>query len=299
VDSRFSFSGRLNFRPVPGFDLFSFGSSWADGQAKAGDGLFFSNLYITMSFDLGATGERRFGFDPGFITFDPKESVARPASLYSNFPLSITGLISGRDDKAPADLGFLPINVPDAQLLGLSGPWYALQFQLNLGTLGALAGEAGLVAAPLFAWSPGSGGSVPEACNAAVGIKLPGAGGGQARLFSLQGILKLSISDIEWLFGETQEGTRAYLLKFSRIALQFFGIKFPPGGNTVFFLFGDPAPGAPQSNLGWYAAYAKKSSAGALAIATDDSLSQSKRDNIGTQRSNHGGHGGHGEQAQG
>jgi hypothetical protein len=258
VRSRFSFVGRMNFRSVKGFDLFSFGSGWASGQPGPGDGLFFSNLYITMEFDLGAPAARTFAFDPTSLTFDLKESVARPASLYANFPISLTGLVRSEDGKSPTDLGYLPVSIRGASLAGLSGSWYGLTFKLDMGTLGALAGDAGLIAAPLFAWSAGSGSASPDSFNAFAGITLPGAGGGQAKLFSLQGILRLSIKDIQWMTGTTQEGGQAYLMKFTNIALQFLGIKFPPSGNTVFFLFGDPDPRAPKSNLGWYAGYAKK-----------------------------------------
>jgi hypothetical protein len=44
-------------------------------------------------------------------------------------------------------------------------------------------------------------------------------------------------------------------MKLSQIALKFFGISFPPSGNTVVFLFGDPAKGGSGSKIGWYAAY--------------------------------------------
>ncbi|HEU4389294.1 MAG TPA: hypothetical protein VFV34_15935, partial [Blastocatellia bacterium] len=258
VKSRFSFVGRMNFRPVKGFDLFSFGSSWSGGQPDPGDGLLFSNLFITMSFDLGAPAARTFGFDPSSVTFDLKESVARPTSLYSNFPITLLGLVRSDDGKSPSDLGYLPVSTKGASLAGLSGSWYGLRFQLDMGTLGALAGQAGLIAAPIFAWSAGSGTTSPDSFNAYVGISLPGGAGGQAKLFSLQGILRLSIKDIQWMSGTTQEGGQAYMMKFTDIGLQFLGIKFPPSGNTVFFLFGDPDPNQPKSNLGWYAAYAKK-----------------------------------------
>jgi len=257
VQSRFSFVGRMNFRPVKGFDLFSFGSSWASGIPDPGDGLLFSNLYIGMSFDLGSPGERTFRFDTDSMVFDLRESTARASSIYTNFPMTLTGFARGGADETPASLGFLPISVQGSSLAGLSGAWNAIEFQLNLGTLGALASDAGLIAAPVFAWSAGSGAESPDSFNVFVGIKLPGAGGGQAKLFSLQGILKLSIKDMQWVSATTQEGAQSYMMKFTNIALQFLGIKFPPSGNTVFFLFGDPNPGAPKSNLGWYAAYAK------------------------------------------
>jgi hypothetical protein len=86
-------------------------------------------------------------------------------------------------------------------------------------------------------------------------MKLPGAGGGDTKLLSLQGVFKLSVGDIELDIGETDDGSQAYLMKLSQIALKFFGISFPPSGNTIVFLFGDPARHGAGSRMGWYAAY--------------------------------------------
>jgi hypothetical protein len=113
-----------------------------------------------------------------------------------------------------------------------------------------------MTAVLIGSWSPGSGGT-KNTYDVLVGLKLPGTGGGEGKLLSLQGILSLSISDIEILHGKTQDNRPAFMLKMTQLALKFFGFKFPPSGNTVFFLFGDPNPDAPQNSLGWYAAYNK------------------------------------------
>jgi hypothetical protein len=253
VRSRFAFTGYMNFMPATGFDLFSFGSDWTDNQPGTRAGLYFSNLYIEMEFPLLTPSERTFTFNPDFIAFNLEQSRARPASFFPNFPLKLAGITSGTAEQGPDKLGFLPVSI-EAPFTGLKGSWNGLQFQLDLGTAGALTENAGLTATLIGAWSPASGGTV-GAYDVLVGLKLPGAGGGAAKLLSLQGIFGVGIDNIELLLGQTQDGRPAYLLKLTQLALQFLGLKFPRSGNTVFFLFGDPNPGAPQNSLGWYAAY--------------------------------------------
>ena len=211
-----------------------------------------------MDFDLSAPSVRRFAFDAGEITFNTQLSRARPAAFVPNFPLSLDGLVQGAADQKPDTLGYLQVGLGEstAPLVGLRADWHGLAFRLDFGTAGELAAQAGLVATMLLAWSPGSG-RTGTTVDAQVSIKLPGAGGGQAKLLSLQGVFKLSIGDIELLVGETDSGGQAYLLKLTQIALKFFGIAFPPSGNTVVFLFGDPAKGGAGSKIGWYAAYNK------------------------------------------
>jgi hypothetical protein len=87
-----------------------------------------------------------------------------------------------------------------------------------------------------------------------VGIQLPGTGGG-AKLISLQSVLKLSIGQIRLGFDADK---RSFLLQLTDIALKFFGLlKIPPGGSTLFYLFGNPQSDGKPSGLGWYAMYRK------------------------------------------
>lgn len=122
-----------------------------------------------------------------------------------------------------------------------------------MGTPGELAGKIGLTSYLLTAWSPDSSGE--GSYRALVGLELPGTGSG-APLISLETVLKLSIGQV-WL---TIDYTKnSFLLMLTDIALKFMGLlKIPPGGSTLFYLFGNPHSEGRASGLGWYAMYKQK-----------------------------------------
>lgn len=246
--SRFSFSGYLNFGNLPGFDGFSFGGQSA---ADNGVGLYFSNLYLNMSFDLNTPTNRSFAFDASQIAFNVAQSVPRAASLFTGFPLQVASFLLGTGDSLPTQQGFLAVQVQNGSFSGLdsTAPWWALQLTLNLGTPGALASAMGWSASLLLAWSSGSRSSSNN-YRAWIGIQLPGASG-SGKLLSLQGVLKLAIGSIQLYY---IPASQAYLLRLTQIAIKFFVLTFPPNGSTIFYLFGDPKGGGSKT-LGWYAAY--------------------------------------------
>ncbi len=249
VNAKFSFWGFLNFKALTGLDLFSFGSNTG---FNSHEGLSYSNLNIDMSFDLNTPSVKTFVFDVSHMAFDIAQSISRPESLYPHFPLQITGITSGTADSLPASQGFVNVNATDLAAYGSpQADWYGLLFNLNMGTLGALASSAGLNTTFLASWGTKSSG-------AGAGIKLPGVTP-QAKLLSLQGVLNLSIGSIQLVTGVTQGDSpqKAYLLMLNSIALKFLGLKFPPGGNINFYLFGDPDTDAQPGSLGWYLAYKK------------------------------------------
>jgi hypothetical protein len=238
VRGRFTFWGELGFRrlampganPAP-FDLFSY------------EKLTFDNLGLDMNFQLPTVGAIGFGFDPSQISFDPSRSAARAGSLAQNFPLKLVGLLTGDAKKPPAKLGYMRAYTPiDAGKIGEL--WYALLFELNLGTLGALASEAGFTANLAVAWSPGAAKPQPF-----VGLKLPYSSGGGQPQISLYGVLKVTMRSIELLAADS-----AFMLKLNGIALSILKKTLPPGGSFDFYIFGDPA-GTPT--LAWYGAFAK------------------------------------------
>jgi hypothetical protein len=242
VRGRFTFWGELGFRrldalgktPVP-FDIFSY------------EKLAFANLGLDMSFQLPTQGAIGFGFDPTQLSFDPSRSATREGSLARNFPLKLVGFLAGDAKKPPGKLGYLRAYTPlDAGKIGET--WYALLFELNLGTLGALASEAGFTANLAAAWSPGAAKPQPF-----VGLKLPYSSGGGRPQISLYGILKLTMRSIELLAADG-----AFMLKLNGIALSILKKTLPPGGSFDFYIFGDPA-GTPT--LAWYGAFAKDQTA--------------------------------------
>lgn len=249
VQSQFTFWGFINYNYLSGFDLFSFGAEQGD-TTPSFSGLSYSNLYIDLSFSLDTPTTKTFTFDITHMSFDIGQSTPREDSLYAHFPLQLSGITSGDANYTPTSQGYLAVSIPSLQQQqGVTGQWYGLVFNLNMGTLGSLASSAGFNSTFMMAWSVGGTG-------AWAGVRLPGVNP-QAPSFSLQGILKLNIGTI---LLEKATGTTgiAYLMKINNIALKLFSLSFPPGGNISFMLFGNPGTDAQPESLGWYGAYVKK-----------------------------------------
>jgi hypothetical protein len=236
-------------------DLFSFGP---DGEG-ASNGLQFSNLFVSMSFEAAnASATRVFAFQAGQMSFDPPASVPRAQSLYARFPVQATNMLQGTAGAngsaatTPASLGYIVMDTPPLPTGSLGATWFGLEMPLNLGSAGALAAKAGLKATLLVAWAPSA-----TAPNVAAAIRLPGSHG--TKSLTIEGPLKLDIGDIALIYNQTQ---KAYLIRFQSIALGFLSLKFPPDGKTNLLLFGDPNPQASNTTLGWYAAYKKNAPSG-------------------------------------
>ncbi|HXA50958.1 MAG TPA: hypothetical protein VNV86_11660 [Candidatus Acidoferrum sp.] len=243
VNSKFLFSGFINFLAQPGFDAFSFG----DDKNKGG--LVFSNLSVDLSFDEVIPSYKTFTFDASGITLDTGTSMARDGSLYAHFPLKLTALSSGGSDTRPDKANFMPVGTPLASG-GLTDTWYALSFSLNLGTPGALAAQVGFNAGFIVAWSPGG-----SQLSLYIGLSLPGVKGGE-RAITLQGVIKLTFGDVSFMVNGT-----SYILQLRNIALSILSLTIPPSGQTNILLFGDPS-GADRDTLGWYAAFVKSGGSG-------------------------------------
>ncbi len=260
IASRFVFWGYMNFRQIESFDLFSFGSP-EDNTTAPHTGLYFANLYVGMGFMLdeasGTASDRSFAFDPGYISFDLAQSTPRSDSLFAKFPINLSGLIySAKGSEAkPADLGYLPVMIQSPKAVkgqSLNERWYALLYDLNLGSMGALAAKAGFVSQLSTAWSPDT-----KAKRLATGIKLPGMGG--QKTLSLQSVLSLHIQSFTFYsaYDDQLEGRLAYLLKFNNVKLSLLGKKLPGAADTQLILFGDTT-GLDKTTLAWYAAYYSK-----------------------------------------
>jgi hypothetical protein len=264
VQSRFVMTGILKFRAIEGFDAFSYGD-----EVGSSGGLRFDNLILGMDFHQSNPGGTRvFTFQADQLGVNLAASAARPGSLVNHFPLAFKSFLQGSAGKTPADLGYMSVVSPIPQGR-MEMPWWGLTFQLELGSLGALAASAGLTATLVVAWSVAGLES-----NIYIGLKMPGSVGAQTRI-PIEGILNLNFQKIELLVAgkSTQlalpaeavaaEGGVAvapapetqYMMKFRGVSFSLLTLSFPPGTIDIY-LFGNPDTGD-SSLLGWYAAYVK------------------------------------------
>ena len=243
VQTRFILAGDMAFKALPGFDIFSFGFDSGSG------GLVYTNLFVDLSFPPDSPSHKTFAFAAQNINFNTAVSVARTNSLYPRFPLKLAGFVQASGGQTPATLNYMPV---DSVLAGspLSNTWFGLVFDLNLGSLGALAGQLGFVASLLLGWQPN-----PKDYTVYIGLQIPGATGGK-REISIEGVVKLTFGDLRFVVA----GPGAYILQLRSIALSILSVSFPPG-QTDLLLFGDPK-GQDNSTLGWYAAYLKPNGGG-------------------------------------
>jgi hypothetical protein len=248
-ESRFLFWGLLDFMALEGFDLFSFGR-----EAGAGDptGLNFSNLVVVMTSDP-QTPEvpASFTFDAGLLAFDMAGSTTRAGSFFNHFPLTLASFTQGKSGTTPSGAGYMGVQTPLTQS-SISYPWFSLDFNVNLGSPGALAAQVGFIASITAAWSPNSGTSYAVF----TGLRLPGSNGSK-RQITIEGLFNITFKTLEII---APEGSTTYILVLYGIGFSFLGFTFPPTGQVNFVLFGDPRKAADGStSLGWYAAYAKPS----------------------------------------
>ena len=143
ISSRFVFWGYMNFQQVDSFDLFSFGD--ISGQKDTHNlGLYFSSLYIGMSFMLdnvsGEATDRQFVFDPNRMSFDVSQSTPRKNELVYRISLSISpGLFMQRRAMSPNLLtsAILKVGLRSPKAIpgqSLTNKWYSLLYNLNLGS---------------------------------------------------------------------------------------------------------------------------------------------------------------------
>jgi hypothetical protein len=248
ITTRFALTGQMAMQELEDFDMLSYES------------IRFSALYIDMKFNIDAPRRsKRFTFSPADILLDPGSSKPRPDSLVAHFPITLQSLegysASGATEKSsaavsPSTSGYQNVEAP-MNYNAITSTWYGLQFNLNLGTMGSLAAKAGFEATVLLSWSPGRKNKAAQ-----MWIKTPFSGGG-GKQFSIQGILKLVTQSIRL---EKQPDKPEYAMLFTNIKVSLLGLKLPPSGNTLLYLFGNPGDkgtgaASQTGNLGWFGAY--------------------------------------------
>jgi hypothetical protein len=273
VTGAFQMTGRLRFVEPDNFDPFCWGppapppdttGAFLPADAPASDatgskGLLYSNYTITMSFPLSDPANVKFTVADAAIAFDTANSPARLNSLFARFPLRLTGLLAMPDPKVmdgevstrdPEAAGFVSVSAP-LQQGKLTQPWYGLVYEVDLGTLGALAGSVGLTVRLLAGWSPANN---PQGRTAVYfGVALPGVEKMLGVSLPLQGILDIGFRTIQFSTYDDKEGRRQYLMRLRDFGLHVLGLSFPPGHNDIT-LFGNPDQTS-NTKLGWYAAY--------------------------------------------
>jgi hypothetical protein len=248
ITTRFALTGKMVMQELEEFDMLSY------------DSISFSSLYIDMTFDVTAPQRsKRFKFIPANILLDPGESKLRNDSLVAHFPITLQSLEhfspdASSDDTSsrvnPSTLGFQKVEAP-MNYNAVKDSWYALQFNLNLGTMGSLAAKAGFDATVLLSWSPGIKNKAAQ-----IWVRTPFSGGG-GKQFSIQGVLKLVTQSIRL---EKNPDKPEYAMLFTNVKVSLLGLKLPPTGNTLLYLFGNPdevstGDASSTGNLGWFGAY--------------------------------------------
>lgn len=277
VQCRFGLSGGVWFNAepfsnAPGLDLFSYGTVGSKGSGQA-----FSGLSVDIDFDLDskgalAEGSKHVTGNLEKVTFSSSAAAARTGSLMHNLPLKVTKFLHDESGLDPSSFGATPVHVVELEpraaytagspvvspALSSGGPapnvtakpHYAMEFDMPLGSLGALSNvHAGLVAKFILGWGPST--VVPGSDAAAVLVQLPSAFAGYGG-FDLQGILKTTFGDANLLKVDLKTGP-VYAVLFGNIKLSFLGFEFPPGVAVDFLLFaGDAAEAKGDSNIAWF-----------------------------------------------
>jgi hypothetical protein len=252
IHTRFIFSGSIAFKKmtstdgseVTGVDLFSY------------DKLPFDNMWLDMSFNVNhPTSSRSILFDVSSLTFRKEGMVLHEAESYpfaSQFPIKLKGLVQSTGSSSKVGKGYLNAAMP-TEFVGTKDNYYALEYDLSLGTMGGLAPKKAFTAHLLLCWTPQENYVAPttgKSYPAELRMKLPFTGSGGKDMLDIEGIIKLGLEGIQVFAADG-----AYTIKIRDFGLHILSLSIPPSGTTDIFLFGDPHTGG--SALGWYAAYNK------------------------------------------
>lgn len=271
IHAQFRLGGRLAFQTTPDFDILGYGPT--GDEVDAVSALEFQNLLVDLSFPLYRPQTPPVFFEKTHKLTTDAKSIARSQSLINRFPVRLVGLIGkpAEGDQAPADLGYVPADTP----LGnsrLNAPWWGILYEIDLGTGGALSGGSPLAMTVLAAWS--KKGPRDETPPLYVGVRLPGLKDLIGASLPFESFLRLGFRNIQFSAYNTDDGNRAYLLRFRRFSISALGVSFPPG-NIDAVLFGNPS--GDKSKVGWYAAYAADEDKKKQRQTTPDRLRQAAR----------------------
>jgi len=247
VTSKFALSGMLMFaedasgKAAAGLDLFSY------GDPSSPQGLGFASYNIAMETDIDITNNvgKLSSIEPDLTQFlVTSTSKSRDDSLLSALPLKLTAFLMKPDSSG------WPVTFAGQSSNSFAAD-FALQFQMSLGSLGALSSVADSLDVNLvLGWGAANGDDDDPVWLLMVPPKtMLGQMG-----FGIEGVLDTTFSNIEvqaqtWSKGGAD--TVVYALYFKDIQIQLLGLPLVPQGSSFnFTLFADPSQGN-ASNMGW------------------------------------------------
>lgn len=261
ITSSFAVWGSMVFKELDVLDIFSF------------EKLSFSDVKIGVTFDLvlapGAqptTSGLGLTFSPGDlrVDFGPGQTKERSSasSMLALLPFKLKSfLYSENADQTLESLGFSPVALPSGMPQVLDKFNYALIFDLDLGSVGALVGSlAAFKFSVIVGWQVATTLTTPPITQSGIafGIKLPEADGKLE--IKIEGVIDLLIETFVLKYVEPTDGTpRMLVVGLHNASLTILGQRIPPSGEFEFALFAPEAdsgnPKGGSAKIGWMAAY--------------------------------------------
>lgn len=251
IEASFGIWGSLVFNEFQVLDIFAF------------EQLVFNDLGIAVQFDLSlppggqpSTTLPVLTFNPGNLRLDLATSTPKEGStsLLSLLPFKLTSFLYNEypDQQTVQDLQYYSLSSvpldPGFKLVNQFN--YALLFDLDLGTLGALVGSLeAFKFSFLIGWLTDD-----DTGGIAFGVQLPQADGKLE--INIEGVLKLTIEEFILRYASDDAMLVVALHNWS---LTVLGQRLPPTGQFDLALF---APTSDSARIGWIAAYNNMSGGG-------------------------------------
>lgn len=261
TEGRFLIDGDITFNELAGVDLL--------GIEK----LEFTDFAIDLSFFIEGARNLKLKFDypnlkfdlDGFNTGSGRRTGSLPGFLRS-FPLKLRGLRFGDFDLSR--LGFLQLgNLVSTPAFEIGSDFkFALDFDLDLGSLGALAKKLERFKLQvLVGWKPIWIDNVFKKNRIAAGFRIDlGEGSGGIDL-GLEGILRLRAERFNFK-REKVDAKDLIILSADDCRLDVLGNEFPEDGKFSLFLFANLGDPRPWERPGWYASYKDPAAGPPIAI---------------------------------
>jgi hypothetical protein len=250
ISAGFALWGNMVFKELDVLDFFSF------------EKLSFADLGIDVGFDLRfdppQTSNLSLSFSPGNLRFDLAQTTTKQSSnsMLSLLPFRLKSfLYSQHGDQSLESLNYFPFSILPGHPVSDTFS-YALIFDLDLGSLGALVGSlAAFKFSIIVGWlNNPTGDDLPIA----FGVQLPQANGKLE--ITIEGVLSLVIQHFTLQYvtpsgSGAADDERMLVVGLQKSHLQVLGVRMPPGEYEFDFALFAPLDGA--ARIGWLAAVEK------------------------------------------